>query len=420
MFAVAGGTVGVTGVGTASARQLSRTFAYACTPFAAGTHSFTVKITTTLPDEVVVGRPGRTLTVQAVATAEASLTKWLADQGMSAVSGTVDASAHVDAPQQQSDIAAPFVMDRTTAPASGPFAIRASAQVATPSFGHPGRATVTTGDISLHIRAENATGTVYLQTVTSCSLKTGQSNIVTSFDITKASSKPSPAPKPPATPKPPTGPAGSTTPGRTTGPVASTAPKHKTGPLAPAAPGRAKEPAAAGVPKPAPPKGAGSATQPETVPGASSAELPGDSEGNPVLAQPGSVEPTSIGAPPAVGHERRDLLLLGAGVLIACAAAFFLGARLKNRPADSDDGGEQKPLDPKPDPLAKGVPGGGPGIGHRMRVNVTTHRPRRHVHGETTLPVHAASRTDEALSPGVLEAAPAEPQLESSPALLPR
>lgn len=373
---VAGGMVCVAGAGTASAQQLSRTFGYTCTPFAAGTHSFTVKITTALPDEVVVGRPGRTLTVQAVATAEASVTKWLADSGMSTVEGTVDASAHVDAPRKQLDIPAPFRMTRTTAPSSGPFKIRATAEVTTPTFDHPGKATVTTGNIALHILAKNASGTMWLSADTSCSLKAGQSNIVTSFDITTASSKPS------ATPKPTTGPVDSTTPRHTTGPVASTAPKHTTGPATPAAPGRTNGPVAADVPKPTVPKGHGPTTERGTTPGAPRVETSGVTEDNSTPATPSSVEPTSVANSPATGHGLRDLLLPGASVLIACGAAFFLGMRLRNRRAAGGDGGRQQPLGPTQGLPTAGGGDGALGIGHRRRTNSTVRRSHGHVHGE--------------------------------------
>jgi len=364
--------VGVAGAGTASAQQLSRTFGYTCTAFAAGTHSFTAEVTANLPDEVVVGRPGRTITVNAVAKVEASLTKWLADSNMSTVEGTVDASAHVDAPQKQLDIAVPFRMAKTTAPASGPFKIKATADVTTPTFDHPGRATVTTGSIALHIIAKNAAGTMWLQSDTTCTLNAGQSNVVTSFDIRTASSKPS------ATPKP------------TTGPVGSTTPKHTTGPVAPAAPGRTNGPVVADVQKPATAKGAGPATGRVTAPGAPSAEplgAPGAepsrvTEDNSGQTKPSSIEPTTAGEPPATGHGTRDLVMPAVGVLIACAAAFFLGTRLKNHRRTSDDR-EQRPLDPKQGLLTTGVSDGGPDIGHRRRANAAARRPRGHGCGET-------------------------------------
>ncbi|WP_285569888.1 DUF6801 domain-containing protein [Streptomyces sp. RTGN2] len=361
---MASGMVGIAGAGTASAKQLSRTFGYTCTPFAAGSHSFTVQVTADLPDKIVVGQPGKTLAVHAVATADASVTKWVKDNGLSTVEGTVDASAHVDAPQQQVDIAAPFTMSRATVPASGSFKIRATAAVATPTFSHTGRATVTTGSISLYVIAWNAARTVNFQTRTSCSLNASQSNFVTSFDITTASSKPS------ATSKP------------TTGPAASTAPEHTTGSVAPAAPGRTSGSVADGVPKATVPKGAGRASERVTMPGAPRVEASGAVEDNSAQAKQSAAEPESVGNAPATGHGRWDLLLPGVGLLLACAAAFFLGTRLRNRRTTSDDAGEQRPLDPQQGLLSTGVGGGGSGIGHRRRVNAAERLPRVHVHGE--------------------------------------
>ncbi|MFE7410016.1 DUF6801 domain-containing protein [Streptomyces laurentii] len=357
--------VGAVGAGTASAQQLSRTFGYTCTSFVAGTHSFTAQVTANLPDRVVAGRPGRTIDVNVTVTVNASFTRWLADAGYATVEGTVAASAHVDAPRQQEDLAVPLRMAKTAAPASGPLTIKANGSVTTPTFDHPGRATVTTGGLTLHILARTKAG-LWGSTDASCTLDTGRSNVVTSFDITAPGS---------TNPTGPTGSGGSTAPKPTTRPAGShTAPKPTTGSVAPAAPDRTAGSVAADAPKPAPPKAAAPAPEPPTAattpenPSAKPSRAP---EAAPAPASPRSAEPVTAAKPPATGLETRDLVLLAVGVLLACAVAFYLGTRRKNSRRTSDDGVDQRPLAPKPDL---------PATHHRPAI-AATRRPRGHGHG---------------------------------------
>jgi hypothetical protein len=354
-WAAASGMVGAVGAGTASAQQLSRTFGYTCTSFATGAHSFTAQVTANLPDRVVAGRPGRTIAVNVAATVNPSFTKWLADAGYSAVEGTVDASAHVDAPRQQENLAVPLRMAKTTAPASGPFTMRATGSVTAPTFHHPGRATVAAGGLTLHIRATNAAG-FWGTADAACTLNVGQSNVVGSFDIATAGSAAS------ATPKPATGSPGSTT------------PAHPSGSVVPAAPIRTAKPAAATAPKSAPPKEVGpaperptAATTPENL----SAKPSRAPEAAPAPASPRSAEPVTAAKPPATGLETRDLVLLAVAALLACAAAFYLGTRRKDSRRTSDDGVDQRPLAPKPDLPAP----------HHRPAIAATRRPRGHGHG---------------------------------------
>ncbi|MEU3078378.1 DUF6801 domain-containing protein [Streptomyces laurentii] len=359
--------VGAVGAGTASAQQLSRTFGYTCTSFMAGTHSFTAQVTATLPDKVVAGRPGRTIGVNVTAKVDASFTRWLADTGYATVEGTVDASAHVDAPRQQVDLAVPFRMAKTTAPASGPLTIKATGSVTTPTFDHPGRATVTTGGLTLHILARTKTG-LWGSTDASCTLDAGRSNVVTSFDITAPGSTD------------PTGSGGSAAPKPTTRPAGShTAPKPTTGSVAPAAPDRAAGSVAADAPKPATPKGAGpTAERPAgaTTPGKPSAQPSSATEADPAPAGQRSAEPAIAAKPPATGLETRDLVLLAVGVLLACAAAFHLGTRRKNHRHAAD-------ADPAPSSPVAAVADGGPDADHHRKPNATARRPRGRDCGNT-------------------------------------
>ncbi|MFF3735380.1 DUF6801 domain-containing protein [Streptomyces sp. NPDC002476] len=368
-LAAATGMVSAVGAGTASARQLARTFGYTCSLVGPGVQSFTVDVSANVPDQVVAGRPGTTIAVNAVAKVNAGVTQWLANSGMSTIEGTVDASAHVSAPKQQVDIAVPFRLAKTTAPASGPFTVRATASVTTPTFNHQGRGTVTTGDFTLHIVAKNAAG-MWLRSDGQCTLDSGQSNVVTSFDITAASSKPS------TPPNPPTGSAGSSHPKPTTGSAGSTNPKHTAGSVIPTAPNQKTGSVAADAPKAATPKDAGPATEHAATPGSPSSQPSSATVADPVREKPRPVEPAIVGKHRATGLEMRDLIWPAVGVLLACVAAFYLGTRMRNRRRISGDGEVQPPRDPKPGLLIAAARDEGPDADHHKKLHAAVRRPR--------------------------------------------
>ncbi|MFD8567659.1 DUF6801 domain-containing protein [Streptomyces sp. NPDC059639] len=351
--------VGAIGAGTAAAQQLSRTFGYTCTSPVTGNQSFTAEVTANVPDTITVGQAGRAVTVNVVAKVNASFTQWMANAGMSTIEGTVDASAHVAAPHKQLDIAVPFRMTRTTAPASGPFKVRATAGVTTPTFSHPGRATVTTGGITLHLLAKNASGTAYLQADAPCTLNAGQSNVVTSFDITQASSAPSP------------------TPHHSTGAGVPAAPSRTTGSTGTAPTGQTTGSKVAAAPNPATPKTTKPGAEPVTTPGNPGSKASGTTtEPDLARAKRGS-EATAAVKPSATGHATRDLILLAVGVLLVCAAAYYLGTRRRNKRRTSDDGAEQRPLGPRQGVLTPGVEDAEPGIDHQ-KVTAAAPRPPEH------------------------------------------
>ncbi|MEU5305504.1 DUF6801 domain-containing protein [Streptomyces noursei] len=328
--AMASGLVGVVGAGTAAAQPLSHAFGYTCSSPLLGAQAFTVEVESGIPNSVAVGAPSRTLTVNAVATVGASFTRWLAMAGMKTLGGTVDAKAHVAAPQDDFDVTVPFHMATANVPASGSFNVTATASATTPTFSHPGKGTITAGGLTLHLVASNASGGLVLKGDAPCTLNPGQSNVVASFDVTKPSSAPS------ATPSPSSGSAASATPRPTTGSVG------------------------VAVPKP-------SVSEGTTGPTAHSAITPGNpspraSNTPPVThsthAKPRSTEPTIVNRASADGPDTKDLILLAVGVLAACAAAFGLGARLKNHRRTGDDGADQRYIDPKHGLLIEGITDG--------------------------------------------------------------
>ena len=354
-LAAASGMVGTIGAGMAAAQPLTRTFGYTCISQVIGNQPITVEIVSDVPNSVTVGEPSKTIAVNARATVGASFNQWMARAGMTTLEGTVDATAHVAAPQDDFDVTVPFHITKTSAPASGPFNVPATASATMRIFNRPGKGTVTAGDLMLHLIAKNATGTMELWADAPCTLNADQSNVVMSFDITKPGSVAS-------------APAGSTT-----GSVAPATPRSTTGSVAPA------------VPKPT--------MSVATVPTTGTASTLGNPSPKPFSttpvtnsprATPRSTKSTIPGKSSAAGQDTRDLILLAVGMLVACAAAFFLGTRLKNHRLTGDDAGDQPHIDPKHGLLIEEVKGGRLDVGrHRKDLNATAPQ-RRECGGRAT------------------------------------
>nr|WP_274918287.1 DUF6801 domain-containing protein [Streptomyces sp. WZ-12] len=343
--------VGNIGAGSAAAQPLSRTFDYTCSAGLLSNQPFTVEIYSDVPRSVAVGAPRKTIAVNAVATVSAGFTWWLAHAGMKTLGGTVDGTVHVAAPQEDFDVAVPFHLATTNVPASGSFKVRATASVTTRAFDHPGKGTVTAGGLTLHLQVENAAGSVKLWGAAPCTLNAGQSNVVTSFDVTK----PTPAPTAP--------------PNSSTGSGASAAPRPTTGSVGTAA-----------VPRPTLSAGAGPTPHSAPTPG-----HPGPSASNashaptvtsPTHAPPRSTAPAIVGRTSTGGQNTRDLILLAVGALAACAASFGLGALFKNRRRTSGDGAAQRSIDPKQGMLVDGVNAGSSEVSY-PRMDVKAAAPQR-------------------------------------------
>ncbi|MGD3110649.1 DUF6801 domain-containing protein [Streptomyces sp. YGL11-2] len=353
VLAAASGLVGNIGAGTAAAQPLSRTFGYTCSSPLIGDQPFTVEIDSDIPNSVAVGAPSKPVAVNAVATVGAGFTQWLARVGMKTLGGTANARAHVAAPQDDFDVTVPFHMATTSVPASGPFKVRATASATTRTFSHPGKGTVTAGDLTLHLLAKN--GGLALWADAPCTLNAGQSNVVTSFDITKPGSAPTAPPN------------------SSTGSVATTAPRSTTGSVG------------AAVPKPAMSAGAGPAKDSAITPGNPSPRASSPTRvANSPRPTPRPTEPTIVPKPSAVGQDTGDLILLAVGALVACAAAFFLGTRLKNRRRTGDDGGDRRYLNPRPDWPAEGVKAGRGDFSWHRKVLVGAAPQRRGCGGRAT------------------------------------
>ncbi|MGW7574127.1 DUF6801 domain-containing protein [Streptomyces sp. NPDC054765] len=352
--AMASGLVGTIGAGTAGA-QSSPAFGYTCSAALIGDQPFTAEIHSDISNSVAVGAPSKPIAVNAVATVGASFTQWLNRAGMKTLGGTVDARAHVAAPQDDFDVTVPFHMATTSVPASGPFNVTATAGATTRTFSHPGHGTVTAGNLTLHLLAKNATGTITLAGDAPCTLNTGQSNVVTSFNITKPSSAPSAPPSP------------------STGPVASATPRPTTGPVG------------AAVPKPTMSEGTGPAKDSAATPGNPS---PRASSPTPVTDSPRptprSTKPTIAPKPSTAGQDTGDLILLAVGALVACAAAFLLGTRLKKHHRTGDDGGDQRYINPKPDWPTEGAKAGRGDVSCHRKVLIAAAPQHRGCDGRAT------------------------------------
>lgn len=364
-LAAVNGVVGIVGAGTAAAQPFARTFDYTCSSPVTGAQPTRVKIESNFPDSIKVGEPGRTISVDAVATVSAGVTDWLTRIGAQTLEGTANATAHVDGPQTDFDMKVPFRMARTKVPASGSFKVAATASVTTPPFSRPGKGTVTAGDLALHLVATNGSAQAWADAP--CTLNANSSNFVKSFDITKPGSGASTAPRPTTGTKPPASHPGA-------GTAASAPPRRTSGSGPSTGSGRTSGPVAADVPKPATPAVGGAPTSGTLDPEASG---PAAAISPTPVAQ-GSAEPVIARGAPATGLGVREFVLLAVGVLVACVGTFFLGMRLKAR-RGGDGGADGRRVLPERGPLPGAVESGrpdAPGHGNGGDVVVLGHQGR--------------------------------------------
>lgn len=287
--AVAGGIVGVLGAGTAVAYPYSLTLRYTCLspiPWIVPDQPITVRIDSDAPKSVAVGEPSPKFVINAVTTANATLTQIARSLGVKTIEGTVDAKTTVIAPQGNTDVTVHLAITRATVPASGPAEAEATGTAPTRTFSQPGNAKITGGDFILHLDPKNASGTSLLPTPATvpCKVDAEQNKVLASFDITAART---------------------TTSSRTTGTTTSGAPR-------PPASGTAESPT-------------------DGTPSSTTSGPPGTTA---------LTNSTATGKTTTGGQGTRDLILLAVSALVAGAAAFFVffGSRLKNHRRATDDG----------------------------------------------------------------------------------
>jgi hypothetical protein len=98
---------------------------------------------------------------------------------------------------------------------------------------------------------------------------------------------------------------------------------------------------------------------------------------NPDHATPRSTTPPVVAKPSAAGQGAEDLTWPALGALVACAAAFCLGAWLKGHRRTGDDGGDQRRIESKQGLLSEAVEGERSAVGvHSEDSHPAAHLPR--------------------------------------------
>lgn len=191
------GGAAVWGAGPANAGTV--TLQYECTlaPFPA--QGMTLQLDWNAPGSVPVGRPTPVIPVQGTATMGDIVTQVLGMVGATTVEGSLVASGVVVAPGGDVPVTLSVTVPRTPVPASGPITIAGSGTTPVFVFHQPGPATITAGSgFSVQITPRDANGdeTVAGQIDASCTLDSGQNDVLNSFVITAPKAAPKPRQSP--------------------------------------------------------------------------------------------------------------------------------------------------------------------------------------------------------------------------------
>lgn len=182
------------GVGTTPrAAADAVTLHYTCTLASFPSQGMTAQVVWTSPNSVVVGQPVPAVPVHATATVGPPVTVALALIGASYVSGSVDVTGVVNAPEGQISAMAHGTVPRTPVPGSGPLTITATATTPGLVFHQPGHATVTISrTLAAHADMTTVQGGPALvgHADVTCALDPGQNTVVASFEITPPAATP--------------------------------------------------------------------------------------------------------------------------------------------------------------------------------------------------------------------------------------
>ncbi|MFE7316551.1 DUF6801 domain-containing protein [Streptomyces sp. NPDC057555] len=177
------GITGVAGAGPAAAEPTPITLKYTCS-VQSFSQTAVVKIDADVPATAVVGKPTSRFAIHARAQVDSTIASGLRLIGVKSVEGTADGTVHVTAPQGGSDTTVPFTVPRTAVPGSGGFSVVATGTAPTRTFKQPGKASISVGDLTLHVVPRDANGKVHPgKTEVPCKLKPGQRNTVATFRI---------------------------------------------------------------------------------------------------------------------------------------------------------------------------------------------------------------------------------------------
>jgi chitodextrinase len=196
--AVAFGCLAGPGAGPAAAANADPvTLQYHCVYPLIGSQQLTVKITTSLPDTISVGKSTGAVTVQTVSTVSAGTTPALYQIGSATLEGSADAAVKLNLPDGSSlPITAPNTLTKTNVPQSGPFDINATGSITPLTFSQPGKVTASVGDLRLNVTPRDAQGnlTGLGSFEADCTQDPGQNPVVATVNVTAADTQPPTAP----------------------------------------------------------------------------------------------------------------------------------------------------------------------------------------------------------------------------------
>ncbi|MFI8437370.1 DUF6801 domain-containing protein [Streptomyces sp. NPDC079020] len=183
--------MGVFGAGPAAAEPVSLELRYVCSVPVLPDRSGTVEIDSDVPKSAAVGKPTSKFVIRAAVPVNAADTKGLRRAGIKIIEGTVETKVRVTAPEGDTNLKVPFHVARTKVPESGPFSVRATGVAPSLTFGQPGRAKISVGDLVMRV---TASGGMTIELDVPCRLDTGQNNTVASLDITGPGTTTGPTP----------------------------------------------------------------------------------------------------------------------------------------------------------------------------------------------------------------------------------
>jgi hypothetical protein len=216
---------GFLGVQAGAAADFTLSLNYTCPFPLIGNQSLVTKITTALPDTVVVNQPTPEIPISADVTVPATATQGLNLVGATTIEGTAKANAHLDNAGFGLDISPVLTIPKTQVPADGSaFTVHATGKAPSVAFPNAGNSSITVGPYTTTLTPKKDDGTpTGLGTFDSkCTVDTGQNTTLATFVVQPdgtpppTSAPPSSAPPssaPPSSPPPSSAPPSSPPPG---------------------------------------------------------------------------------------------------------------------------------------------------------------------------------------------------------------
>lgn len=329
--AAAAGVLVTSGAGPAHAEPVRRSLQYSCAFTDLGTAPITMTVQTDIPNSVEAGTGTPRSAVKGSAELTAFFAQLAAIGGVKTIEGSLTATATVTAPDTDIPLKLPMTVPRTPLPASGSFQVPARGTQPSVTFGRPGDAKVTIGDLTMRLVPRNANGAVVGAIDGSCTLTPGQDLTLQSLVVTEPV-----RPTATASSRTGTGSAGAgagSGSGTADGSAAGTRPGGGSGRSTAGASGT---PNASGTPSSSGTPGAPSASA--TTPPTPSA--PPSAQGAPVVDTPADDATTNPVDDTAGDSGSAAPMMLSIGVLIAggVAAAVGFGSRFRRHRSDAADG----------------------------------------------------------------------------------